>query len=531
MSTNASSSSSQEDDNTAALNANILAELIIKADLDENKDVCTCLRSYKLDASHKSLVNAINKFSTDILGKTLIFLNATETDWSKYYKRTLVNEVICRIQNLLVDTCPECNELFSTGLDEKLFLKCKLCGQNFHRPCLEKMLGEHFQENMTQDDVLKLLNPFGLKGFHYLCQYCSSSTIPQTEEKARKSSAHNSTVQVHAQSIELATVNNNIDSNKNNPSSLSVPRKTLNRPEIPWRERTDLCELFLEGKCPKGISGNKKGCDYHPKICNKYRKNGHSKYGCQLGDNCPDFHPEMCPNSLRSRTCYQDNCSYVWHLPGTARKQTFPQQGQHRYERARNNKYSHSRGKRWRQPDNTGYYSHRQQNYRNRNSNNCNSDNFSSQQPSFSGTWDQGYSGWEQSESQADRHDDHTYSQAQTNQDNNHLFSPFLVKTIQDSIAEQVQAAFQGLNISQQIHSELAKLQQVHPQQHQRQQEQQLHQESMTQQPELQIQMNHPHQATPGNNGYPYSTMIQNSHFIQNQPPHQAHQHLQQRNI
>ena len=290
-------------------NEEILAALIAKADLeDAGNEVRDCLRTYKLNATEKAQRNALNKFAKDTLIKTMQFLNANNKNLSSMLKSNIAIELTCRIQNLLLETCGICGIDFATSLEEPLLLQCELCGQNIHTQCLKKLLGNKFYEGITPKEVKLLLNPFGLQGIHYLCNSCSKATIPQnfhTEDDESNLDNLNNAMLTHDQA---------------HPEDTDVINQhNLNTNEGSWRERSDLCTLFLQGTCEHGISG--KNCEhFHPHVCTRYRKNGtHPKYGCRLNNACKDYHPAICPNSLKSHTCYNSDCKYKWHLPRTAR--------------------------------------------------------------------------------------------------------------------------------------------------------------------------------------------------------------------
>ena len=335
------------DGNGPSTNEDILAALCAKADLEENKDIRDCLRAYKLHASEKVCKTALNKFSKDVLIKTLIFLNAAEKHWNTIVKSIILNELVCRIQNLLLDNCGLCGGKFATHLDEPSLLPCELCGQNIHKPCLINLLGEKYHENITSADVKSLVNPFQLKSFHYLCSSCSSTTIPSDNLKNTEVNKGDSMTLVDttllSNSNEVGGQGNGTPSLSNNATAKghTLTSQGNDRSSEQWRERNDLCPLFEEGKCPYGISG--KNCNYHhPHVCNRYRKNGtHPKYGCNLGIGCKDFHPYICPNSLKSHKCFNQNCTYKWHLPRTMRIAPSAGYGYRQNHQNNGHKYSH----------------------------------------------------------------------------------------------------------------------------------------------------------------------------------------------
>ena len=77
---------------------------------------------------------------------------------------------------------------------------------------------------------------------------------------------------------------------------------------------TPICRYYRIGKCNKG-----ENCEFrHPEKCIKYCRNGRD--GCGGGfRECQLLHPVLCRNSLRSRECFDMNCTLA-HLKGTIRK-------------------------------------------------------------------------------------------------------------------------------------------------------------------------------------------------------------------
>ena len=464
----------QKSDNINEANANILALLVVKADAEEHcKEVKDCLRAYKLNHQTKMLEAAFNKFNKDTLIKTLDFLNVTSDNIIKYKKQRIVTELICRIENLLLDQCGICGNQFATELNEKLLLQCKLCGQNAHLACLKTLLGESYHEELTSEDVLRLINPLKLDGLHYLCSSCSKSTIPSDDGKIEGSKSQEMGGNSKDKG-EVVVTSQRQQTEGIDQSLKELDPSTHEEDDKPWRERNDLCNLFLQSKCPFGITG-KKCNNFHPKVCNPYRKNGsHPKYGCRKGNACTFYHPDICPNSMKSHTCLNQECAYRWHLPRTVR--------------VSNNRKRHSQITQY--SDNYNRYSNRQINTRNfdRNSHkpyrhrhyspkhnyNYNSHNNNidvayeydisndNDFPHLGCTQQRGDpSGGDNmlNKSRLQYNNGSCYNK-NTGRFNNENFSlPFLAQHLQDSITQQVQRAFQHLNIPNQIQQELSKLQ------------------------------------------------------------------------
>ena len=96
-------------------------------------------------------------------------------------------------------------------------------------------------------------------------------------------------------------------------------------------KNTTLCRFYKNGRCKKGLD-----CRFeHPKICNKFRQFGdikHNEKGCK--DPCNLFHPNVCRDSQRNKTCKWSECRF-FHLKGT--KKLNENQSQNRF-----NNNSHS---------------------------------------------------------------------------------------------------------------------------------------------------------------------------------------------
>jgi len=90
----------------------------------------------------------------------------------------------------------------------------------------------------------------------------------------------------------------------------------------------DICPLLLKGICPHGISGA--GCNaFHPKRCNYFVAAGNDRrHGCTMKGRCKFYHPKLCENAVKLRTCLNQDCKEV-HFRGTRRsmRETWKKRG------------------------------------------------------------------------------------------------------------------------------------------------------------------------------------------------------------
>ena len=99
---------------------------------------------------------------------------------SAHTKDAIVLNLICRIQNLLPDTCNICEDMNCTPINEIPLLKYSICGQGAHTPCILWFLyvNEDKRENCSQDDVEHMVNASEIPGIHYLCKVCEKKSYP-----------------------------------------------------------------------------------------------------------------------------------------------------------------------------------------------------------------------------------------------------------------------------------------------------------------------------------------------------------------
>ena len=99
------------------------------------------------------------------------------------------------------------------------------------------------------------------------------------------------------------------------------------------KDKTKICRFYGNGACKF-----KQDCRYeHPKMCNKFTKNGQLKKNNQFGcdGKCEKFHPNVCRDSLKNKECPRELCRF-YHLKGT--KLSSHKQEEPKSENAPNNK-------------------------------------------------------------------------------------------------------------------------------------------------------------------------------------------------
>ena len=84
------------------------------------------------------------KFTLSVLQPVLAWLlnkNVSDPIIKSLKKGDIAQEIILGIERLLPDTCSECKQEYTVGRQDKPGLRCQGCGQGFHQPCLESLLG------------------------------------------------------------------------------------------------------------------------------------------------------------------------------------------------------------------------------------------------------------------------------------------------------------------------------------------------------------------------------------------------------
>ena len=310
--------------------------------------VRNCLRKYDPSKTSYQIEKELKKDKKEVLVAALEYLGVP--DMNQYKAEALPHELVCRIQNLLPDTCHLCHQIFCIKIGERPIVSCVRCGQGCHNSCVLQMLGKSEEElNSGNNYGADIVNPYSTLGLFYLCEFCQKDVIPKKEELrvrqakgniSHETAPHNSqTTRVDpAGSVNDAPQRSSQQQNdESNATSETVIATVINHEQISqnyvnnqgnYSRETNtrpVCKHYKTGRCKHGISGKKDGtCNYsHPKACSKFLTNGTRRSGgCNRGDNCRFFHPSMCHSSLRDRTCLRDNCKFM-HVKGTRRDETY----------------------------------------------------------------------------------------------------------------------------------------------------------------------------------------------------------------
>ena len=350
----------------------VLAALCAGAPTSEIRD---CLRCYDTSKSTAQIERKMQGISVPNLVSPMTYLGVPGQDC--YVKNAIIRNLVCRIENLLPDTCFICENEYTIAKDEVPLLKCAICGQGIHSPCLLQMLEvtpEH-QDSFGPDEVLKKVNPCNLPGFFYICYCCEKEKIPSDDDGKKKSHSDRHEIPSHISGEEDAGYPIRDDSeevvvvdpaaavhasggddslaeaedlirrermasrprgptdqsrgqqraNSNHPDNTSLNQRPNDHRDRSDKRgeagRTQICSFYRRGTCRFGISG--KGCSRsHPKPCRKLLQHGNkSPRGCSEGSKCPKFHPQICSSSLTRGECLSEKCTFP-HVKGTRRSNT-----------------------------------------------------------------------------------------------------------------------------------------------------------------------------------------------------------------
>ena len=297
----------------------IIAQLCFEA---PNLEVRNCLRLYNPKNSIRQHKMEFGKCQKSVLVSSLRYLHVTDQD--QFTKPTCVNNLICRIQNLLPDQCNICSNEYCVKRDEISLLTCEICGQGSHNTCILDQFGvlPEEQDAFDPQQALDKLNPTGLPGLHYLCGACEESIIPDKGAGLlkRKPVVANPSEPGKGSSVVRSIPLNDQSEEDEEVSGADAQDTSVDggTPAQPIKSKVSkICPFYRKGICRYGSSG--KGCpNEHPRPCKKLLQHGNkAPNGCTLGRaRCDKFHPKMCHYSLLKGVCHDSNCK-LRHVTGT----------------------------------------------------------------------------------------------------------------------------------------------------------------------------------------------------------------------
>ena len=334
---------------TTTLGSNLEPERILASLCANAPDyhIRDCLRKYSCEHSLKRQTNVFNSFNKPVLEKTAAYLKIVT---SNLKKPEIIHSIICKIQNLLPDTCQICNESYVSEINDPPFLACELCGQEVHKSCFMQKLGLMSIDGLN---AWNLINPLQLPGIHFFCLECEKDIIPGNStaafpplsqvnstsktvlpsppqpsastysevlltDSSPPSTICDQTLSVDNKALGGSPVSSKIDSNENCHSKVNKSNGTSSDNNRGDKPKVKNCVFFMKNQCKHGLKGT--NCPFlHPERCSKLLQHGtKSPNGCNLGKKCAFFHPEMCPSSVSKRACFDGNCQFV-HVKGTKR--------------------------------------------------------------------------------------------------------------------------------------------------------------------------------------------------------------------
>ena len=209
----------------------IIAALCVGAPSD---NIRNCLRKYDPTKTTWQLEKDFKKDKKDILVDSLLYLGVP--GMNQYRHDALPHELVCRVQNLLPDTCNLCKQTYCINIGDKPILSCVRCGQGCHNSCVLQLIGKTTDDlNESNNFGESLVNPYSALGLFYVCGGCQEETIPNKDSLKIKqgqgntsrrtslsgesltSTPHNDVIQTAAEE--------NVVTNTQNPYGVHLPQR------------------------------------------------------------------------------------------------------------------------------------------------------------------------------------------------------------------------------------------------------------------------------------------------------------------
>ena len=155
-------------------NADVIASLCAFA---PNTQIRDCLRLYQPGRTTIQLKVSINRKNKFVITSTLEYLGVY-LNWNEHMKGDCVHRLLRRIKNLYPKQCEHCEQIYNVDKDDTPLLPCMRCGHDIHRKCLLHILKVE-NEDIAENCVKKLVNPYGILSLHHLCGDCEKYMITE----------------------------------------------------------------------------------------------------------------------------------------------------------------------------------------------------------------------------------------------------------------------------------------------------------------------------------------------------------------
>ena len=147
-----------------------------------------CIRLYNniaMDADQTKTNKA--KFTgvdREILLATVTYLGGR--DMTDFTKPAVIVELIQRIDHHLPHACIPCKTNYVIEQRVQSLLNCSKCGRGVHADCFLELIEHPAATDNTitpsPEEILKMINPYNIPGWVYLCACCNKKFIPSPDE-------------------------------------------------------------------------------------------------------------------------------------------------------------------------------------------------------------------------------------------------------------------------------------------------------------------------------------------------------------
>ena len=148
-----------------------------------------CIRLYniEMDADHTNTKTNKAKFTgvdREILLATVTYLGGR--DMTLFTKPAVIVELIERIDHHLPHACNPCKINYVIEQRVQSLLNCNKCGRGVHADCFLELIKHPAATDNTitpsPEEILKMINPYNIPGWVYLCACCNKKLIPSPDE-------------------------------------------------------------------------------------------------------------------------------------------------------------------------------------------------------------------------------------------------------------------------------------------------------------------------------------------------------------